>query len=283
MLNQLAPDLWVADQPLSVLGIQLGTRMTVVRLGSSGLFIHAPIPLTPVLQRELDDLGPVQAVVAPNAMHHLYIGDYMKAYPQAQFFTAEGVAKKRPELRFNGVLGDRPEFLWGSDLDQLPIRGCPKLNEVAFLHRASRTLIVTDWLFNFSSRASGPDSSSRASGPDSSSRASGPDSSSRASGPDSSSRASEAPHRSLLTRFYLRLTGAWGGPRQSRLLRTFITDKEAARASTERLLAWDFDRIIVCHGDILETGGHTALREATAWLRPAEPAGATAAFAAPDP
>jgi hypothetical protein len=246
VLNQLAPDLWVADQPLSVLGIQLGTRMTVVRLGSSGLFIHAPIPLTPALQRELDDLGPVQAVVAPNAMHHLYIGDYMKAYPQAQFFTAEGVAKKRPELRFNGVLGDRPEFLWGSDLDQLPIRGCPKLSEVAFLHRASRTLIVSDWLFNFSSRASGP-------------------------------------HRSLLTRFYLRLTGAWGGPRQSRLLRAVITDKEAARASTERLLAWDFDRIIVCHGDILETGGHTALREATAWLRPAEPAGATAAFAAPDP
>lgn len=255
MLNQLAPDLWVADQPLSVLGIQLGTRMTVVRLGSSGLFIHAPIPLTPALQRELDDLGPVQAVVAPNAMHHLYIGDYMKAYPQAQFFTAEGVAKKRPELRFNGVLGDRPEFLWGSDIDQLPIRGCPKLNEVAFLHRASRTLLVSDWLFNFSSRASGPDSSPQASGP----------------------------HRSLLTRFYLRLTGAWGGPRQSRLLRTVITDKEAARASTERLLAWDFDRIIVCHGDILETGGHTALREATAWLRPAEPAGATAAFAAPDP
>jgi hypothetical protein len=252
VLNQLAPDLWVADQPLSVLGIQLGTRMTVVRLGSSGLFIHAPIPLTPALQRELDDLGPVQAVVAPNAMHHLYIGDFMKAYPQAQFFTAEGVARKRPELRFHGVLGDRPEFLWGSDLDQLPLRGCPKLNEVAFLHRASRTLIVSDWLFNFSSRPS--DSASRPSG-----------------------------GRPLLTRLYLRLMGAWGGPRQSRLLRAFITDKHAARESADRLLTWDFDRIVVCHGDIVDTGGHTALREATAWLRPPEPAGATTAFAAPDP
>jgi hypothetical protein len=243
VLNQLAPDLWVADQPLSVLGVELGTRMTIVRLGSSGLFVHAPIPLTPALQRQLDDLGPVQAVVAPSAMHHLYIGEFMRAYPQAQFFAAEGVAKKRPELRFHGVLGDRPEFLWGSDLDQLPIHGCPKTNEVAFLHRASRTLILTDWLFNFG-------------------------------GPHTEGAEH---HRSLWTRAYLRLAGAWGGPRQSKLLRSFITDKAAARASTDHILAWDFDRIIVGHGDVLPTGGHAALREATAWLRPAPVAETTAA------
>lgn len=226
MLNQLAPDLWVAQRPFSVLGIHLGVRMTVVRLGSHGLFVHAPVALTPALQAELDALGPVQAVVAPSNMHHLSIGDYMRAYPQAQFFAAEGVAKKRPELRFHGVLGDRPEFLWGADLDQLPIRGC-KTHEVAFLHRSSRTLILTDWLFNFSHGGS------------------------------------------LWTRAYLRLAGAWGGPRQSRLLRAMITDKAAALASTDTLLAWDFDRIIVSHGDILETGGRAALREATAWMRQA--------------
>jgi len=241
MLNQLASNLWVAEKPHSVLGVQLGTRMTVVRLGSSGLFIHAPVALTPDLQRQLDDLGPVQAVVAPSAMHHLYIGEYMRAYPSAQFFAAEGVAKKRPELRFHGVLGDRPEFLWGSDLDQLPIFGCPKLNEVAFLHRASHTLILTDWIFNFS-----------------------------------------ATHRPpLWTRLYLRATDAWGGPRQSRLLRAFIVDKHAARISTDRLLAWDFDRIILSHGDIIETGGRAALQGATEWLRATAQARPTAAFAAP--
>jgi len=250
VLNQLAPDLWVAEKPLSVLGVHLGTRMTVVRLGSSGLFIHAPVPLTADLQRQLDDLGPVQAVVAPSAMHHLYIGEYMRAYPKAQFFAAEGVAKKRPELRFHGVLGDRPEFLWGSDLDQLPIHGCPKLNEVAFLHRASHTLILTDWIFNFSSRPSGPGSG--------------------------------ATHRPpLWTVLYLRMMGAYGGPKQSRRHRAAITDKDAARVSTDRLLTWDFDRIILAHGDIIETGGHAALQAATDWMRAPEPASPTAAFAAP--
>jgi len=225
MLNQLAPDLWVAEHPASVLGLQLGARMTVVRLGSNGLFIHSPIPLTPALQRALDEIGPVQAVVAPSAMHHLHIGDFMRAYPSAQFFAAEGVARKRPELRFHGVLGERPEFLWGSDIDQVPILGIPKVNEVAFFHRASRTLILTDWLFNFSRSPS------------------------------------------LWTRIYLRLSGAWGRPSQSKLLRSVIADKAAANASTDRMLAWDFDRVIVSHGDIIPTGGHAALRAATDWLR----------------
>lgn len=225
MLNQLAPDLWTAEGPLSVLGLQLGTRMTVVRLGSSGLFVHSPIGLTPALQAQLDALGPVQAVVAPNAMHHLHIGEFVQAYPKAQFFAAEGVAAKHPELRFHGVLCDRPEFLWGADLDQHLIEGAPKLQEVAFLHRASRTLILTDWMFNVQRS------------------------------------------RSLWTRLFMRVNGGWRRPAQTRVLRTTIADRAAARASTDRLLEWDFDRVIVTHGDIVEREGKAALRAATEWLR----------------
>lgn len=227
MLKQLAPDLWVAEQPLKMLGIRLGARMTVVRLGSSGLFVHSPIRLTPELRAELDALGPVQAVVAPNSMHHMFIGDFVHAYPEAQFFAAEGVAKKHPELRFHGVLCDRPEFIWGADIDQHLIEGAPKLHEVAFLHRASRTLILTDWIFNM--RHS----------------------------------------RSLWTRIAMRLDRAWGGPKQSYTMRFIVGDRGAARASTDRLLAWDFDRVVMAHGDILETGGPQALRAATEWLRAA--------------
>ena len=45
-----------------------------------------------------------------------------------------------------------------------------------------------------------------------------------------------------------------------------IKDRAAARASLERILAWDFDRIIVAHGDVLESGGHEILRRGYAWL-----------------
>lgn len=68
------------------------------------------------------------------------------------------------------------------------------------------------------------------------------------------------------TKLFLTLDGAIGGLRASRLLRLCIKDKAAARASIERILAWDFDRIIVCHGEVLSSGGHDELRRAFRFL-----------------
>ncbi|MFN8641015.1 MAG: DUF4336 domain-containing protein [Candidatus Binatia bacterium] len=66
-------------------------------------------------------------------------------------------------------------------------------------------------------------------------------------------------------RLFLRLVGARGfGPH--RIVRFGIRDRAAARASLERILRWDFDRVIVTHGDVLEAGGHAAMRTAFAWL-----------------
>jgi hypothetical protein len=45
-----------------------------------------------------------------------------------------------------------------------------------------------------------------------------------------------------------------------------IRDRAAARASLERILEWDFDRILVGHGEIVERGGREAFRGAYAWL-----------------
>jgi hypothetical protein len=40
----------------------------------------------------------------------------------------------------------------------------------------------------------------------------------------------------------------------------------AARASVDRLLAWDFDRVVVSHGDVLEKGGRRAIEQAFSFL-----------------
>lgn len=66
-------------------------------------------------------------------------------------------------------------------------------------------------------------------------------------------------------RFFLRLVKARGfGPH--RIIRFGIRDRTAAQASLQRILQWDFDRVVVTHGDVLETGGHAALQAAFAWL-----------------
>ena len=44
-----------------------------------------------------------------------------------------------------------------------------------------------------------------------------------------------------------------------------FTNKKVARRSAERILEWDFDRIVTGHGPIVETGGREAFRRA--WAR----------------
>jgi hypothetical protein len=61
----------------------------------------------------------------------------------------------------------------------------------------------------------------------------------------------------------LRSYGRFGPSKLDPLL---IRDRAAARASLERILAWDFDRVIVAHGEILESGGREALRAGYSWL-----------------
>ena len=64
---------------------------------------------------------------------------------------------------------------------------------------------------------------------------------------------------------------AWGQRGRPRagptpLFRLAIRDKRAARVSVERILNWDFERIVVGHGAIIESDGHDVFREAWTWL-----------------
>lgn len=68
------------------------------------------------------------------------------------------------------------------------------------------------------------------------------------------------------TRLLMKLIRSYGHLGPSKLDPLFIRDRRAARESLERILAWDFDRVIVAHGDVQETGGHEILRRGYAWL-----------------
>ena len=148
MLTPLAPDLWDYDAPLTVIGMQLGHRLTVARLADGTLWLHSPCAYSAALAAELAALGPVAHIVAPNAMHDTYLEGWFQAYPSVRFHGARGFSKFRPDLKFTDALGDTPDAAWAGTFDQLMVRGMPRLNEVVFLHRASRTLLLTDLAFN---------------------------------------------------------------------------------------------------------------------------------------
>ena len=224
-LRPLAPDLFVAERPRRLLGVEVGTRMTVIRLADGALFAHSPIALEAGLRKQVDALGPVRHVVAPNRFHHLWIGDYAAAYPEARLFAAPGLARKRGDVAFHAELDDEAPPAWKGQIDQLVFAGAPLANEVVFCHRASRTLLMCDLVFHI--------------------------------GPESPPT----------TRLAFRLLGSYGRLGPTPLEKWIVVrDRAAARASLERILDWDFDRVIVAHGLVLERGGRDALRRGYAWL-----------------
>jgi hypothetical protein len=216
----------VADRPLKLPVGDIGTRMTVIRLADGGLFLHSAVRLDAETRQALDGLGPVRAVVAPSKVHHFFVGDYIAAYPAARVFGAPGLAEKRRDLTFHGILSDDAPAEWRGAIEQHVFRGATLMNEVVFFHPATRTLLLTDLAFNVPPR------------------------------PTAGPRA----------RLFYWLVGAAGRFGPHRLVRLGIRDRRAARASVDKILQWDFERIIVTHGDVLETGGHERFAAAFAFL-----------------
>jgi hypothetical protein len=224
MLRPLTENLFVLDVPFRMAGMDLGGRMSVIRLPDGGLWLHSPVKLDEEKRKAVDTLGPVRFLVAPNIMHHLSLGDWAAAYPSAKVLAPAGLRRKRPELRIDVELSDVMDVGQSPTLELLLAHGVPKLEEFAFLHRPSRTLLLTDLAFNIH---------------------------------DSSS---------WLTRTYLKWSGTYGRLGPTKLLKGMVKDRAALRAWRDRVLQWDFDRVVVCHGQVQERGGREAMREAFAWL-----------------
>ena len=221
-LRETGDGLWTASTPLRMLGVEAGRTMAVVRLGDSDLLVHSPAALDDELRRALDALGRVRFVVPASALHgHVSMGDYAAAYPDAELFAAPGLRKRRKDLGFAGDLGAEPDPRWAGHLDQTTFDGNRFLHEVVFHHRASRSLLVGDCVWNVT------------------------------------------PRMALSGRVW---AGWRSGVRPTPFFRLAIRDRAAARRSVERILSWDFDRIVIGHGESLESGGRDAFRAAYDWL-----------------
>ena len=74
------------------------------------------------------------------------------------------------------------------------------------------------------------------------------------------------PSRPFFTRLAARALGVYNRLAVSRTMRRGMSDHHAARASLGRILEWNFERVIVGHGDIVETNGREELERAFAWM-----------------
>ena len=226
-LRQLVPGrVWYCEYGLRYGGMNLEARATVVRLEGGALFVHSPCPLEPALQHQVNALGPVAHIVAPGTYHYFHVATWHQAYPDAQVWLCPGLRDKRPELPEGQELSDQPPAAWRDELDQVVIRGNRVIWEVLFFDRVSRTLIVTDSIENYGDRT---------------------------------------PRVPLLLKLWWHVFRMWNQPAPAPEYGFGWCDKQAARQSLEHALQWDFDRIVLSHGDLIETDGHA--RAMQAWRR----------------
>jgi len=149
VLTPVLTDLWLHHVPYRSAGLWLGRQLVIARLPDGRLWVHSPIPWSPTLRAAVAALGEVRHVVGPNRFHDECLGEFQSEYPDAILHPAPGLAADRPDLRYAAEpLSDLAPTAWSGILDQHLVRGMPALNEIVFLHRPSRSLILADLAFN---------------------------------------------------------------------------------------------------------------------------------------
>ncbi len=228
LLRAFGPAIWIAEGPVvSFYGFPYPTRMALIRLRDGGLFVWSPIALSPPIGAAVDVLGPVRYIVSPNALHHLFLGEWKSAYPEARLYAPPGLRRKRKNLEFDADLGDSPELEWAADIDQVVVAGSLFMTELVFFHRASGTAIFADLIQNFP-------------------------------------RDWFKGWRGAVARLDGLVAPNPGAPRE---WRASFLNRRAARAALKRILDWPIERVLIAHGDTVDSNGAAFVRRAFAWLQ----------------
>lgn len=150
MLTSFGPDIWIADGPVvsAAAGFHYPTRMAVLRLRSGDLVLWSPVALNAGLRIEIEALGRIAYLIAPNSLHHVFLADWHRAFPDAPVFAPPGLREKRPDITFAGEIGAAPLPGWEGEIDVALLRN-RITTEAVFFHRASRTALFTDLLQQF--------------------------------------------------------------------------------------------------------------------------------------
>ena len=228
MLKEFGSEIWTVDgtDVVAALGFHYPTRMAVIRLAGGDLFIWSPIGLTDGLRAEVDCLGKVRHLVAPNSLHHVFIADWKRAYPNAYLYAPPGLRGKRKDLDFDGELASAPMPHWAGEIDQVLMLGNLITTEVVFFHAKSATVLFTDLLQQLpANQFSG--------------------------------------WRALVAKWDLMVDPEPSVPRKFRLA---FTNRSAARASLQRVLSWPAEKVLMAHGTPVHKDGRAFIANAFRWL-----------------
>ena len=211
-MEKLSEDIWIHEDELKLPGTNLSLRMTLVRLTSGKLWIHSPTAISDELITQTIELGDVGYIIGPNNAHNLFLKEWVSAFPQAELIVSSGIPKKLKLIDGFKLLDADFNNIWAEDLDCIHMPGVNFFDESVFLHKKSKSLILTDYIQNY-----------------------------------------VGAKQTFMQKFVLGPIGFKGICIAPPLkLGFFHKDKAGFKDSLERIGQWQFDRIVVTHGDIIE-------------------------------
>lgn len=157
--------IWTFDQLQGIFYVVVPIRMTVVKLEGGGLLVYAPVAPTRECIRLLNELvvqhGEVKYIILSTISgleHKVFVGPFARCFPQAQVFVIpkQWSFPLNLPLSWLGLPSRRTSFL-PEDSSEAPFAkefeytilgpielGPGRFAEVAFFHKRSHTLLITD-------------------------------------------------------------------------------------------------------------------------------------------
>jgi hypothetical protein len=164
--REIVPDtIWTFEQLQGIFYVVVPIRMTVIKLRFGGLLVYAPVAPTRECIRLLDELvekhGEVKYIILPTISgleHKVFVGPFARKFPKAKVYVAPhqwSFPVKLPlswlgfpARRTHVLPADSSQVPFGDEFDYAILERIDlrlgQFSEVAFWHKRSHTLLVTD-------------------------------------------------------------------------------------------------------------------------------------------
>lgn len=227
MLIEFGKNIWIIKGScVAVGGFNYPSCMVVIQLQDETLFIWSPIKLTEELKYNINQLGDVAHIIAPNSLHHLFVPEWQLAYPNARLHAAPNLQQKRMDINFDTELTSESLHGWEDDIEKVLFEGNLITTEVVFFHKASRTVLFADLIQQFSEH-------------------------------------SFSGWRKIIAKLDLMICDEPSVPRKFRFA---TIKRNFARKALAHILEWPAEKVIMAHGTPVMKQGKVFIKRAFIWL-----------------
>ena len=217
---------WGIARPFFRFGAKVGGRASIIKLSNGDLFVISPTPIESDTESFISSIGgQVKYLLAPDIEHYMSLKAWKQAYPEATVIGPKPLADKLTDVKFDIVM--TPEHLdEGFGDDEILIHYFPGYFsfEIAVLHVASGSFFNADLAECLPAL-------------------------------EAFSKTPEVdPKTGFKTHLFMKMFSPHNWLHEFVLGNVLAKDKNAMKRDVKVVSDWKFDRLVPCHGDVMETG-----------------------------